>query len=244
MCRFVLGGLRRLEGEWLRSAALSDLLRTDPEYERMLAVHEIDGDSESALLHSLLEDLRVFGLAELAGEPGQSVALRGKAPQSPAVPDLPAKPLTVPPNLEVVVPLVAPFAVLIRLCRFAELKTLDVAAVFSLTERSLLRGATRGIALEEAKAFLANQCNHPLPEVVDQLFADVSAREGEVRILPTGGVLSLKDPDLEAAIQEHPEIGPLVLARLAPGVFALHPEVDVNGLVETLKRLGFFAVLA
>jgi len=242
--RLILGRLSRFEGDWVRVTELPGLLRTDPEYRRTMTVHAIHPDTETADLKSLIEELRVWGFVDLAGDAGDATAVRHRRPAPAEAPEVPRRPLTVPPNLEVVVPLAAPFSLLLQLCRFAEPQVLDVAAVFKLTEASLARGSARGVPPDRARGFLADHCSHTLPDPVERLIDDVLEREGEVRIIRTSGVLALKDPVMAEALQDHPEIGPTLNMRLGPGVFALDPEVDPEDVQALLRKHGFFSVLA
>jgi len=242
--RLILAGLRRFPDEWIRFDALPDLLALGPEYRRTLQVHGLDRSREEADLMEILEEFRFWGFLDLAGDPGRITGVRFRPSSRPPAVELQDKSLTLPPNLEVVVPLEAPFEVLVRLGRFADPKVLDLAAVFSLSEASLVRASSRGCPPEEARAFLAAHCGHDLPSGVIQLIEDVADREGEVRIWKVGCVMTLQDTDLAEAFQNHPELGPMILTPLAPGVFALHTDVIPEEVEKLLRKHGFFATLA
>ena len=244
MRRLVLAGLRRFPGEWLRFNALPDLLGLEPEFRRTLLTHGLDRGLVETDLLDILEEFRFWGFLDLAGDRGKVLGVRFRPPPGPPAIEIQDKPLTLPPNLEVVVPLEAPFDVLVQLGRFADPKVLDLAAVFSLSEASLVRASSRGCPPGEVRTFLAAHCNHDLPPVVIQLIEDVADREGEVRIWKVGGVMTLQDTDLAEAFQDHPEVGPMILTSLAPGVFALHPDVIPEEVEKLLRKHGFFATLA
>ena len=241
--RLLLGVPGRFPNEWLRFSALPDLLGTDAEYRRTLNVHNLDRDTEEADLTDCLEELNAWGFCHLAGDPGRLTGVMFREREIRSAPEVPDQPFMIPPNLEVVVPLGAPFDLLDQLGCFADPRVLDVAAVYALSESSLLRGSSQGSPPEKARAFLARHCSHDLPPGVDQLFRDVAAREGEVRVWRVGGVLRCRDLDLAEAFQNHPEIGPMILTDLAPGVFALHPGVDLVSVEKMLRKHGLYASL-
>ncbi|MBN2491610.1 MAG: helicase-associated domain-containing protein [Planctomycetes bacterium] len=241
--RLLLTRFRRLSGEWLRVRRLPELLRADPEYRRTLAIHRIDPDHESAWLAEPLEELRLAGHVDLDGQDGRATLARHRAPADPDPPEVPERALVVPPNFEVVAPLAAPFALLATLSRFADPKSLDVVAVFALSEASLLRGAATGLSPEEAVDFLARHCAHPLPATVERLARDAAAREGEIRLVRSAGVLFVRDPSLADALQRHPELGPFRLERAGPAVFVLPRGLALDAVQRTLRRIGFGADL-
>lgn len=241
--RFLSQALTRFTDAWLRVDVLPELLQADGEYRRTLAVHDVDPDMATAIGLGVLEEMRAWGTVDLAGPEGEPVAVRLRPPTaSPPASAIPARPLVVPPNLEVVAPMAAPFDLLATLARFAEPKTLDVAAVFAVSASGLARARGRGIDLSEARAFLAAHCAHPLPETVDRLFADAAEREGEVRLVRTRGVLLVQDPDTALALAAHPAVAPLIIQPSpAPGVLILAADADPDQIRARLERAGFFA---
>jgi hypothetical protein len=122
----------------------------------------------------------------------------------------------VQPNLELIVPPDVPLADAFRLACFAEVASLDRAAVLRLTPASLAQASQAGLSAEEIEARLSARAGAPVPELVARAIRDgARVRDG---IWMHSGTVVVAPADARDALRA--QLAALS-AEIAPGVFLL-----------------------
>lgn len=240
--RWILGAMARHDGVWLRLAGVRALLDGDREFQRSVAANDLESSTIDAAVATALDELRSWGWFDLGYDGDRLVCARYRAPEADAAwPEIPSRPLTIPPNRDVIVPAAAPFHLLQTIGQFAEPQRFDVAVVYSISDRSLLRGTTRGYPPEQVVPYLTAHCVHPIPESIDQCVNDVIEREGEVSVMPATSVLVFRDPAVSDAAKRHPDLGHLFGCEIARGVYVPPVDTPLEIVQEALRKHGFYA---
>ncbi len=238
----VLNALAHVPDRWLSLDGVAALLADEPDVRRMITVHDVDPASLRAHLETALEALNRWGFVDCTREPVPGVRLRGLAVAD--LPDIPERCVTIPPNLDVMAPMIAPLDVLLTLGEVCEPVRYDRAAMFRLTASSLLRAADRGITPSDVPARLSALCAHDLPDDVGRLVEDAIARDGEVHIRRTSALVVVSTPSLVDALRRHPVLTEARAVEVAPGVHALPDGCDVRAVRAGLRDAGIHASFA
>lgn len=238
----VLNALGRVPDRWLSIDGVAALVADEPDVRRLVAVHDVDPATLRDRIETALGPLNHWGFVDCTREPVPACRFRGLAIDD--LPELPARCVTIPPNLDVMAPMIAPLDVLLTLGDVCEPVRYDRAAMFRLTPTSLLRAADRGIAPADVATRLAAHCAHPLPDEVARLVDDAVARDGEVRIRRTSALVLVSEPTLVEALRRHPVLADARAVEVAPGVYALPDGCDVRAVHAALRDAGVHAAFA
>ena len=247
-------------GVWLPGEAIvaevervePDFLRRDGRYDRWLVYDErgqllagreswerIEGHFiRTALSHTL----HWLGLVDVGGDefldcvrltPLAAHLLHG-APM-PVEPE--PEPISVQGTFEVVVPPGASLFARFQLGRIAERVSDDVAAVFRLTRRSIVRAGEHGIDVEEALRFLEEFGRAPVPQAVAAYMREWAGHVGRLR-LEEAALLRADDPLRLVELRQARGVTLPPVEELTPTVWKLATG-DMPALVQQLDRAGF-----
>lgn len=125
----------------------------------------------------------------------------------------------VQPNLEILIPPDVPPADAFRLARFAEVVSLDRAAVLRLTPRSLADACEAGLDADGAAALLASRSVTPVPELALRALRDGIRPRTEAWFYD--GAVAVVPADAASALRARGDFREIVRCEIAPGVFLL-----------------------
>jgi hypothetical protein len=137
----------------------------------------------------------------------------------------------VQPSGEIIAPGELPFSELRAIAAWAEVKSVDPAAVFSLTRASALRAAQRGGDPAAFRALLERLSGGALPQPVAFHLGELADRRGEVELLPCSALVRARDPLVLKGLEGVREI--------APGLALVPAGADPEELAARLRKQGF-----
>lgn len=189
--------------------------------------------------------LRWLGLTDVGVEGEDAVSFRlnpigaaliaGAAPP----PELPADPLVVQPNFDVVVPAYASPYARFQLGRIAERAGGDrqAAEVYKLGKRSVQAALVRGITFEDMLRFLNEQGGHEPPQNVVASLREWAGQHGQVT-LRRAVLLEADDPALLEQIRRDKRVRMPSVQPLTDTAWLVR-EGDAPELAERLRKAGF-----
>lgn len=190
----------------------------------LLGVVELGSPSETSMPTSFR--LTPAGRAFLAGQPFH--------------PQLPARPahFRADNNFRVRVPGSASLYDRFQLARFSELDSREAnRVIYQITRASISRAIKNGVTADQMMAFLTRVTNNQIPLKVVETIRTWSTRYATVQ-LEQATLLHLKEPQLAAEIQHHPQLGPLLGEKLNPTTI-LVPADNVSQVRRLLIELGY-----
>jgi hypothetical protein len=150
----------------------------------------------------------------------------------------------VQPTHEVIVPPDYDLKSFYNLNEVAEVRSIDVMSIMTVTKESVRAGMDRGLRAEEILAFLQKGSRTPLPQSLVLLVRECGAKHGEVNMGFAGGYIVVDDENLLTQIRLHPKIGPAVKDVIDHRVVLLNADADVKRLARELQKIGFMPRLA
>jgi hypothetical protein len=231
------------EQNYYRGFARADLRSRD----RRLRKDQDWDEVEGAFLWQMLdESLRWLGIVDTGTGPtaegslavrltnlGRRVLRRDAAM---ATPTQGGAALIVQPNFEVLVlDALGNLDLVSRLDAFADARSLDRAAVYTLSRASIVRGLAGGLSEERIVATLEGGATAPVPQNVRQTIADWAREFERVHLLRDVAVLEAPDAATLDRWLADPALAGGVVRRLTPTVALLHEDAP-TGIVEALGR--------
>jgi hypothetical protein len=202
---------------------------------------QVEGQQLRAIVGSTL---RWLGLTDLGMRGEDAISFRvsplGAAlldnAAEPA--DLPAEPLVVQPNFEVVVPAFASPYARFQLGRFASRAAgADDTETYTLTKKSIQVALERGISLEDMLRFLREAGEREPPQNVAATLREWAGQHGQVS-LRRGILLEAEDPALLEQIKHDKRIKLPHVEQLTAAAWLLR-EADSGALAERLRKAGY-----
>lgn len=148
-------------------------------------------------------------------------------------------------DLSIIAPGPLPTSLEVTLRRFASTETISLASTYRLSALSVCHGLETGMTIEEIREFLSTASGATLPQPVEYLLNEVTARFG--RLVVTEAVDShdrslIKSPDqlLLTEIGNDPRLRAFSLSRPAPESLACRFEASV--VYFGLRECGYLAI--
>jgi hypothetical protein len=144
------------------------------------------------------------------------------------------------PNFEMLLPLGWPLKRFAKAARFADLVRVDRVVTFRVSKSSILRALDLGTSIDDIRAFL-RETGAPLPSPVEFLLDEIGRREGEVRVIPAGAILVVRDPALLEALRHDRSLKGAFGEVAGPQAVTVQPGQDIEDLTRQLKKAGYVA---
>lgn len=150
----------------------------------------------------------------------------------------------VQPTHEVIVPPDLRLKTFYHLNEIAEIKSIDVMSILSITRESVRDGLDRGLRGEEILDFLRKNSRTPLPESLVQLIKECADKHGEVNMGYAGGYIVIDDRPLLEQIRSNRRIAPSIKDVIDDRLVLLNTDVEMKRLARELQKIGFMPRLA
>jgi len=151
--------------------------------------------------------------------------------------------IVVQPNFEILSPPDLPPQAYIRLCSFAELRSIDVMARFEITREALLQALGRGLEGDQVLRFLQDHSATAIPQVVADLVEECDAKHGEIEIAPASGYLVVEDGDLLKELYAQERVAARLGPRLSPKAAPLRHDTKPEAFFRLLRQQGYMPSL-
>lgn len=150
----------------------------------------------------------------------------------------------VQPTHEVIVPPDLRLKTFYHLNEIAEIRSLDVMSILSITKNSIREGLDCGLRGEEILDFLRRNSRTPLPESLVHQIKDTAEKHGEVNMGYAGGYIVIDDRPLLEQIRANRKISPAIKDVIDDRLVLLNSDVDMKRLARELQKIGFMPRLA
>ncbi len=189
--------------------------------------------------------MRWLGIADLGMEGEEPTSFRVNALGAallhdlPAPPELPAEPLVVQPNFEIVVPQRAALDARFQVGRIAERvsEPTESAQIYKLTKRRTQAALERDIAPDDMLRFLEEASGRALPQNVAATLSEWAGQHGQVS-LRRAAVLEAREPVLLEQIKRDKRVHLGAAEQLTDTAWLVR-EGDAPALAERLRKAGY-----
>ncbi len=143
------------------------------------------------------------------------------------------------PTHEVIVPPDLNLRTFYHLNEVAEIKSIDVMSILTITRSSIREGLDHGLRGEEILDFLQKGSQTPLPNSLEQLIKDCADKHGEVNMGFAGGYIVIDDEALLEQVKANKKIANNIKDIIDNRLVLLNADVDVKRLARELQKIGF-----
>ncbi len=174
--------------------------------------------------------INLFRLTEI----GSWLLSAGTQP-SPFTPTSETGMITMPPNLEIHIPLGFPIEKQLYLSRFTD----DQKGRIILNRASIRRGLNENLSIREMQDFLSQHVQGGLPPNVPHLLEEVSEKAGHILIGGEPARLEVHNHNVLDEIMVQKQFLPFISERSSGRKVLLRHDADLRELMNELKRAGY-----